>query len=423
VRSAIDARRDGAGAEGTSERTRARLKEGQSRRRFPWVILAFVFLLLWWTVPAWAEEELTGGLYFTIVDEKNQSILETGLVVNVGDQVLLADNRIYEVFAVDSSTHRAQARFLRQVSFRQPRNSLLSRLVNWGKAIFTEAGRGEIAIYHTHTDESYIPTDGTAAKPAHGSVMKVGDTFSDALTKLGFTVSHDKTPHDPHDAMAYERSRRTAMKLLQKKPVALFDVHRDSAPASAYATQVGPAKATKVMIVVGRQNPNMQANLAFAQRLKAEVDRTHPGLIRGIFFGKGKYNQDLFPRALILEVGSEKNSLEEAEKGIAALAEAVPKALAGGPGQAAGTEEIPFAEAPAAGEERGSYAALWWIIGLLVAGGVAYYLLAAAGSRRRRVAPENRPAEDLTDALGLKSKEKDNEPDTDRKDQTPPPED
>ncbi|MCL4425310.1 MAG: stage II sporulation protein P, partial [Firmicutes bacterium] len=290
-----------------------------------WFTFLLSLLVLCTALPVLAEEELTDGLYYTIVDERDQTLLETGLVVNVGDEVILADNRLYEVTSVDQNVRRAQARFLRQTSYRRPQYGLWSRIINWGKSVFTEAGRGEIAIYHTHTDESYVPTDGTAAKPAHGSVMKVGDSFDEALKKQGFAVTHDKTPHDPHDAMAYERSRRTAMKLLQKKPVALFDVHRDSAPASAYATQVGPAKATKVMIVVGRQNPNMQANLAFAQRLKAEVDRTHPGLIRGIFFGKGKYNQDLYPRALILEVGSEKNSLEEAEKGIAAVADAVPR--------------------------------------------------------------------------------------------------
>ena len=40
-----------------------------------------------------------------------------------------------------------------------------------------------------------------------------------------------KTPHDPHDAMAYDRSRRTAAELLKKNPIALLDIHRDAVPA------------------------------------------------------------------------------------------------------------------------------------------------------------------------------------------------
>ena len=50
---------------------------------------------------------------------------------------------------------------------------------------------------------------------------------------------------------------------------------------------------TKVQIVLGRTNPNLKANEAFAKQVKAVVDKKYPGLIKGIFYGDGKYNQDL----------------------------------------------------------------------------------------------------------------------------------
>ena len=77
------------------------------------------------------------------------------------------------------------------------------------------------------------------------------------------------------------------------------------------------------MIVIGRSNPNMQTNLAYAKRIKAEADKLHPGLMRGIFMGQGDYNQDLYPTSLLFEVGTENSTLDEAEKSIRCLADAI----------------------------------------------------------------------------------------------------
>ena len=65
---------------------------------------------------------------------------------------------------------------------------------------------------------------------------------------------------------------------------------------------------TQIQFVVGRQNQNLGINRQYATSLKAVADQIFPGLIKGIFFGRGNYNQDLSPLNLLLEVGAHTNS-------------------------------------------------------------------------------------------------------------------
>ena len=57
-------------------------------------------------------------------------------------------------------------------------------------------------------------------------------------------------------------------------------------------------------LFVGRSNANREANMAFAKRLKKAADAEYPGLVKDIYMGKGNYNQELYPQALLLEFGT-----------------------------------------------------------------------------------------------------------------------
>ncbi|MHB0884941.1 MAG: stage II sporulation protein P [Bacillota bacterium] len=283
----------------------------------------------------WGGDEREAG-YYTIVDEKGAILLTTGLKVSLGDRFIAVDDREYEVFAVDGDTAKARPASgqaglapMPVPAFSQLRSRLTEYLDRaFGAESAAAPGKKTIAIYHTHSDESYVPSDGAANIPAHGGIFQVGAAFREALKRKGLNVVESTQPHDPHDNLAYNRSRRTAMDLLARtRPAALFDVHRDTAPAQAYQKTVAGEKVTSVMFVIGRQNPNMQANLSFAKDLKAAADKNHPGLVRAIYFGQGRYNQDLSPRALLIEVGAESNTKTEAEKGVSLLADAVPKVI------------------------------------------------------------------------------------------------
>ncbi len=261
--------------------------------------------------------------FFTLVDEQGYPLLRTGLGVARGDLFIDADNRHHRVTRVrgdiaetcletPEGTPVPGAAMTLAASGAYPRPaSLLTReaAASAVPAVAPQAmplgtARQVIVIYHTHSDESYIPTDGADAIPGHGGVYDVGDAMAASLTAQGFTVVHDLAVHDPHDAGAYPRSRRTVLRDLQYGPSLIFDVHRDAAPASECITSMNGVETARVLIVVGGANPFYRANLSIANTLKGIADRLYPGIMRGILVARGNYNQDLYPSNILLEVGT-----------------------------------------------------------------------------------------------------------------------
>lgn len=343
-------------------------------------------------------DERTDGTYITIVDESGSVLHMTGHMIVPGDEWVTHDNKRYEVSRVEGDI--AFARFMGNYNLSQATPwSGLGHLFGRSPATPAEAPtttNPEIAIYHTHSDESYVPTDGASSKPGRGGIYQVGQALKEALLKKGVRAAHDLTTHEPHDASAYQRSRRTAMSLLRTRPAAMFDVHRDAAPAQAYAKQVAGQPVTQVVVVVGKANPKWRANAAFANALKSEVDKASPGLIKGIMFRNGGYNQDLYDRLLLLEVGAHTNDRKEAERAMGLISAGVAR-LAGRAGAISpGTRT----------ESRGSWSALGWIIGATVLG-VVIYMFVSTGSFREAMEKLRRfSREDLAGFLGWSKPEK-----------------
>ncbi len=345
------------------------------------VAFCLVLILCFGTQPAtgapFTGPELGSG-YNTVVDENGRVILRTGLSVEVGDGYIDGDNRLYEVRSVEGSL--ARAHFVGNEPL-QPAGQA-TRPVQAPAA--PEPTTIEppsptpppqlIAVYYTHNDESYVPTDGAATIQGNGGIFSVGGAFAQRLVALGYAVENDQTRHDPHDANAYQRSRRTFMRLLAQRPSTLFDIHRDSAPLEEYKLTVNGQPAAKMLLVVGRQNQNREATMNYAKQIKAAADAKYAGLIRGIFIAHGNYNQDLNPQAMLVEIGTQYNTREEAERSAALFADTVPSFLAQtGAAPAAGNA----AAAPPGGYGRDILA----IVGVLAAG-IAGFLFISTGSWR-----------------------------------------
>jgi len=186
-------------------------------------------------------------------------------------------------------------------------------------------------------------------------------------------VEYSENLHLPHDRGAYRRSRNTVLELLAQNPDAIYDVHRDAAPKDAYAANIGDEWITQVQFVVGRQNQNLGVNRQYAQSLKSAADQLYPGLVKGIFYARGNYNQDLSPLNLLLEVGAHTNSREAAVGGISLFAEVVDFYFYGPQDKAQGTLST-----------EGSYSAIrtiLWVMLFIVATGIAFYIINAGGWR------------------------------------------
>lgn len=353
---------------------------------------------------------------YNMVDEKGQTIHKTGLTIYVGDEFITQENKRYRVQKVKGKTAYSKFMGVEDMSLDLPKEKVT---LSGNDLPVIQAAKGQtIALYHTHSDESYVPSDGTSSIGGKGGIFKVGNALADRLKTLGFKVDHSGRAHDPHDANAYSRSRRTAFDLLKKRPNALLDVHRDATPPEVYRRTVSGKDVTGVKLVVGRQNPKMNANFAFAKRLKAVADKTHPGLVTGIFMAKGDYNQDLGNRSMLIEVGSHTNTRDEAERGAALFADIMPEALrgTGTMAQAGGIANY----TPTGSEAPGVMRAVLWVLGLAIGGG-AIFLWIATGSIKNSIAKLRQFKNvEFTNYLGPKIKKKtkndpDNENDQEQK--------
>lgn len=322
--------------------------------------------------PLQAHEEMASGKYVSLVDENNNVIHQTGIKVYPGDEYITADNARYKVVEVVGDT----ARCIYQGQEIMPSIEYDSQKKAW---IFEEQqlavvgqNKPTVAVYHTHSDESYVPSDGTESKEGNGGIYDVGEALVQRLQQVGFNVEYNKNNHNPHDINAYNRSRRTAASLLKKNPDVILDVHRDAVPASQYQTEVEGEMATKVKLVVGRTNPNMKTNLEFAKKMKAVMDKVEPGLSNGIFMGKGDYNQDLSPRAMLIEVGAHTNKKEDAEQGVAFFADTLASVMGVSTAQGAGAQPD---KKPLQQDNQGAGTAILIVLTVVAATAGGYYLL------------------------------------------------
>ncbi|WP_425061370.1 stage II sporulation protein P [Sporomusa carbonis] len=362
--------------------------------------------------------EHNDGRYSTIVDEAGNPVYLTGWRVEAGDQVLTEKNRRYEVVSVEGDI--AHAKFIGEVNLSLYYNedqSLLVKLKDILQPNIAKAqGGGKVAIYHTHSDESYVPTDGKESIDGAGGIYKVGDSFAETLKSKGIEAIHSQAKHDPHDDMAYERSRRTALDLIKtQQPDAIFDVHRDAVPPQVYLTNINGQDVSKVQLVVGKYGPTGKQIEDYALQIKAAADKQHPGLVKGIFFAKGgDYNQDLHPRSMLLEVGAHTNDRTTAEKGVALFADVVPTILGKsssttGP-NAAGTTGAagPTGLGSAAGGMSGATKSMGWILGLLIVGGAAFLFLSTGSMKEAGAKLKKFATTEFANFLGPKSRKRRN---------------
>ncbi len=351
------------------------------------------------------DDELGAGKACTIYDEKGNLVTMISRRVSVGDEIFTAGGKHYRVIKVDGNL--ATARDLGMDRQLMTYNELFSKM-----EIPAAAARNNhrpVAIYHTHSDESYLPSDGSASIPFRGGIFQVGDSYTYSLANDGARVLHDKTPHDPHDDNAYYRSRRTAVQLLQKNPIAIFDVHRDGVDdPEFYRRIVSNEQVAQMRFVVGRENPHMAANLDFAKRLMAYANKMHWPIAKDIFVAQGNYNQDLLPTALLIEAGTYTNSKEEAMRGIALLADAVPIILGiTGP---TSTPDAPEYEKPVTdptARRTGVWSSLAWIVIITLIGGGLFVLISTGSYEKAKNQLSHFLGREMADIWEMKAKKSD----------------
>lgn len=166
-------------------------------------------------------------------------------------------------------------------------------------------------------------------------MLRVGDELERVFTEMGLSVLHDRGIYDyPTYNGSYTRSGPAVADYLAQYPTIklVLDVHRDALVGSdgtvyKVVTDIDGVKTAQVMLVVGSDagggdHPTWQANLALAAKLQKSLDTLYPTLARPMTLRQSVYNQNLIPGALLVEVGSHGNTLQEALAGARCFARA-----------------------------------------------------------------------------------------------------
>ncbi len=194
------------------------------------------------------------------------------------------------------------------------------------------ADEPQVLIYHTHTSESFLPYgDGydsdypIRSSDCSRNITAVGDALCEALARRGISSVHDCRVHDyPMFTGAYYRSAETLLEDLEEYPSIkiAIDLHRDGiqnddASVAAPVAEINGKTAAQFMIITGCDSPETVIpdyikNFRIACLIQDSAEELYPTLARPVLFDYRDYNQSLFAGSVLIEVGSQGNSLGEA---------------------------------------------------------------------------------------------------------------
>ena len=204
-----------------------------------------------------------------------------------------------------------------------------------------EINKENILIFHTHTCESYTPsekypyeqTGNFRTTDLNYTVSRIGDELTNYLNGYGFKTIHDKTYHDyPAYSGSYTRSAATVENILKTNTSdIIIDLHRDAIGSKSNydpSIKIGEDVAAQLMFVIGTNggglyHPNWQGNLKFAIQLQQKANEIYPGLFKPMIVRNSRYNQHLGKAACIIEVGATGNTLEQCMTSMKYLAKVI----------------------------------------------------------------------------------------------------
>ncbi|WOV85498.1 stage II sporulation protein P [Sporosarcina jeotgali] len=198
----------------------------------------------------------------------------------------------------------------------------------------------KVLLHFTHSEEAYEPiTLATGGKVAVShkteNISKLGEKLQ--LQFAAYGIETDILPVDIQKIMAkkgipYHRSYKAIRPYLQqtladKTYDIVLDIHRDSLTADRTTVTVDGERYAKVAFVIGKEHKNYTKNYDVAKGLTKQMEARVPGITRNIIVKggagvDGKYNQDLHPGFVLVELGGIGNNEEELNRTIAVIAEA-----------------------------------------------------------------------------------------------------
>ena len=216
----------------------------------------------------------------------------------------------------------------------------VNMLLNKDMTLTEQAEGPQILIYHTHSQEGY---QDSVAGDAGTSVVAVGEYLTKLLTETyGIQVLHHTGQYDVDDhADSYAKALPAIKQILAENPSieVVIDLHRDGVPDSTHlVTEIDGKPTAQIMFFNGLsrtatgelaylKNPYIEDNLAFSFQMQLAAEEYFPGLARRIYLKGYRYNMHLCPKTLLIEVGAQTNTFEEARNAMEPLAVLLAKVL------------------------------------------------------------------------------------------------
>lgn len=219
----------------------------------------------------------------------------------------------------------------------------VEKLLGMDMTLPQEGDGPQILIYHTHSQEAFadsVPGD------VNTGIVGVGEYLTQVLTEqYGYRVLHHTGQYDVETRdNAYSRALPEVEQLLAKNPSiqVVIDLHRDEvAQDTRLVTELQGRPTAKFMFFNGLsrtrktgdidylRNENQEANLAFSFQMQLKAAEYYPGLTRRIYLKGYRYNMHLCPRTLLVELGAQNNTYEEAINACDPLAHILDMVLGG----------------------------------------------------------------------------------------------
>lgn len=260
------------------------------------------------------------------VQSKNKAILDKLKSTNSLDYLL---NQFY---IVDSSTSINKSVFN------------VEKLLKKDCSIKQNSDKPQILIYHTHgASEAFADSDGSK----QDSIVGIGSELARLLTEnYGFNVIHDETCYDKIGGridrnQGYSKALTALKKTLNKYPSieVVIDLHRDASKNNKRVTNIDGKKTAQIMFFNGLsrkssgesisylKNNKLQGNLAFSLQLKMKAMELYPDVTTKIYLKNLRYNMHLREKSLLIELGTNQNTVEEARNAMGPLAKVLNEVL------------------------------------------------------------------------------------------------
>lgn len=199
-----------------------------------------------------------------------------------------------------------------------------------------------VYIYNSHQGENYSMK---TLEPYNitPSVMMASYLLREHLNKAGIPTIVEETNINEYmktkgwnHARSYDASREFVANTLKKYPdlELIIDLHRDALPHDTSTITIGEKNYAKVLFIIGLNNKAYESNLSLATTISDKINGKFPKLSRGIMKKQGatvngRYNQDLNPNMILMEVGANENTIDEVQNTIEAIANIITEKLNG----------------------------------------------------------------------------------------------